>query len=80
MADGVESVEQLAGVAVAALDRAVAKGVLHRNNAARRKSRLMKRLQTAEQAPAPTPAPAKTSTRSAASSSRSSRSKTAGQR
>lgn len=29
--------------AISALDRAVKKGVLHRNNAARRKSRLMKR-------------------------------------
>ncbi len=30
--------------AVSALDRAAAKGVIHKNNAARRKSRLMKRL------------------------------------
>jgi small subunit ribosomal protein S20 len=30
--------------AVSALDKAVAKGVIHKNNAARRKSRLMKRL------------------------------------
>ena len=30
--------------AISALDRAVSKGVIHRNNAARRKSRLMKRL------------------------------------
>ena len=30
--------------AISALDRAVAKGVIHRNNAARRKSRLMKKL------------------------------------
>jgi small subunit ribosomal protein S20 len=30
--------------AVSALDRAAAKGVLHKNNAARRKSRLMRRL------------------------------------
>ncbi len=30
--------------AVSALDRADTKGVIHRNNAARRKSRLMKRL------------------------------------
>ena len=29
--------------AIAALDRAATKGVIHRNNAARRKSRLMKR-------------------------------------
>ncbi len=30
--------------AVSALDKAAEKGVIHRNNAARRKSRLMKRL------------------------------------
>lgn len=50
-------------VAISALDRAVSKGVVHRNNAARRKARLMKRLQSVGQdsapaAPAPTPAPA----------------------
>ena len=31
-------------VAVKTLDKAAAKGVIHKNNAARRKSRLMKRL------------------------------------
>ncbi len=36
----VEAVRQ----AVSALDKAAEKGVIHRNNAARRKSRLMKRL------------------------------------
>lgn len=30
--------------AISALDRAASKGVIHKNNAARRKSRLMKRL------------------------------------
>ncbi|HEY7779202.1 MAG TPA: 30S ribosomal protein S20 [Ktedonobacterales bacterium] len=35
--------------AISNLDRAVSKGVLHRNNASRRKSRLMHRLHTAEQ-------------------------------
>jgi small subunit ribosomal protein S20 len=30
--------------AISALDKAVAKGVIHKNNASRRKSRLMKRL------------------------------------
>jgi small subunit ribosomal protein S20 len=34
--------------AISQLDRAVSKGVLHRNNAARRKSRLMHRLHVAE--------------------------------
>ena len=43
--------------AVSALDKAAEKGVIHKNNAARRKSRLMKRLasldlQEAEKAPA----------------------------
>ena len=33
--------------AVSALDRAAAKGILHRNNAARRKARLMKRVNAA---------------------------------
>ena len=39
--------EAAVGKAVSALDRAVTKNVIHRNNAARRKSRLMKRLNTA---------------------------------
>lgn len=30
--------------AISALDRAASKGIIHKNNAARRKSRLMKRL------------------------------------
>lgn len=72
MTEGAESVEQLVVVAISALDRAVAKGVLHRNNAARRKARLMKRLQASGQAaPAPAPAPTR--------SSRSSRSSAAAQ-
>lgn len=33
-------------VALRALDKAAAKGVIHKNNAARRKSRLMKHLNT----------------------------------
>ena len=44
---GEESLAELGAVAISALDRAAAKGVLHRNNAARRKSRLMKRLAAA---------------------------------
>ena len=35
--------------AVSKLDRAASKGVIHRKNAARRKSRLMKRLATLEE-------------------------------
>jgi len=69
--EGAESVEQLVVVAISALDRAVAKGVLHRNNAARRKARLMKRLQASGQA-APAPAPAPTGSSRSSRSSRSS--------
>jgi small subunit ribosomal protein S20 len=47
VAEGAEDTEQLALTAVSALDRAVSKGVLHARNAARRKSRLMKRLNAA---------------------------------
>jgi small subunit ribosomal protein S20 len=35
-------------IAISALDRAAEKGVIHKNNAARRKSRLMKSLTTLE--------------------------------
>ncbi|HEX6487610.1 MAG TPA: 30S ribosomal protein S20 [Candidatus Dormibacteraeota bacterium] len=45
--DGVESAPELATTAIASLDRAAAKGVLHSNNAARRKSRLQRRLNAA---------------------------------
>lgn len=38
--------------AIRILDSAVSKGVLHKNNAARRKSRLMKRLAALQAAPA----------------------------
>lgn len=45
--------------AVSALDKAAEKGVIHRNNAARRKSRLMKRLSAIGlQAAGSTPSPA----------------------
>jgi small subunit ribosomal protein S20 len=40
--------EEAVRQAISALDRAVTKGVLHRNNAARRKSRLMARLNQAQ--------------------------------
>jgi len=40
------------GDAISALDRAAERGVLHRNNAARRKSRLIKRYNVAFSAPA----------------------------
>jgi small subunit ribosomal protein S20 len=41
---GKEEAAQDVKTAISALDRAVTKGVIHRNNAARRKSRLMKAL------------------------------------
>lgn len=39
-----ETAESATKAAVSALDKAAQKGVIHKNNAARRKSRLMKRL------------------------------------
>jgi small subunit ribosomal protein S20 len=57
--EGAEETEQLALTAISALDRAASKGVLHANNAARRKSRLMKRLKAAAVPEAPAPKPAK---------------------
>ncbi|MBM4419230.1 MAG: 30S ribosomal protein S20 [Chloroflexi bacterium] len=52
IADGVPASEsaEAVRVAISHLDRAVSKGVLHPNNAARRKSRLMKRLNAATKA------------------------------
>lgn len=46
-AEGAEDVVELAERAISSLDRAASKGVLHRNNAARRKSRLVKQMQAA---------------------------------
>jgi len=42
----VENVERLAKEAVVAIDKAAQKGVIHKNQAARRKSRLMKKVNT----------------------------------
>lgn len=49
--EGVAPEEQLAAVreALSALDRAAERGVIHKNNAARRKSRLMKMYHKAAQ-------------------------------
>ena len=47
LSEGAEDVGELATRAISSLDRAVSKGVLHRNNAARRKARLAKRLNEA---------------------------------
>ena len=48
IASGDENSEEAVRMAVSELDRAAKKGVIHRNNAARRKSRLMKRLNAAK--------------------------------
>lgn len=72
VAEGTQGMEQLAVTAVSALDRAVSKGVLHRNNAARRKSRLMKRLNAAlRSAASPGPTPATTTSTGRQSGKRS---------
>jgi len=50
---GIEEARQTTLIAIKELDHAAEKGILHKNNAARRKSRLMKRLAALEkQAPA----------------------------
>jgi small subunit ribosomal protein S20 len=49
-----KAAEQAVTVAIASLDRAAEKGVIHPNNAARRKSRLMKKLNQAQAASAKT--------------------------
>jgi small subunit ribosomal protein S20 len=53
-----KAAQEAVGVAVTALDKAAEKGIIHRNNAARRKSRLMKKLNQFE-ALAPAPVEAK---------------------
>ena len=47
-----EAGKQAVAVAVSSLDRAAEKGVIHPNNASRRKSRLMKKLNEAMSSPA----------------------------
>ena len=47
LANESESAQQAVGVAISALDRAAQKGVIHPNTAARRKSRLTKKLNRA---------------------------------
>ena len=51
-----EAAEEAVVTAISSLDKAAEKGVIHRNNAARRKSRLMKKLNEAQpSAPAEEP-------------------------
>jgi len=53
-----EAAQQAVAAAVSSLDRAAEKGVIHPNNAARRKSRLLKKLNEARASSAASPAPA----------------------
>ncbi|MEZ5141381.1 MAG: 30S ribosomal protein S20 [Acidimicrobiales bacterium] len=48
--NGADDVEELTRLAIKRLDKAASKGVIHKNQAARRKSRLMKQLASAENA------------------------------
>lgn len=48
-AGNLEDAREQSLLAIKALDRAASKGILHKNNAARRKSRLLKQLSTLEQ-------------------------------
>jgi small subunit ribosomal protein S20 len=52
IAEHTEGVAELGISAISSLDRAANKGILHTNNAGRRKSRLMKALNAAVKAPA----------------------------
>ncbi|GAC1657897.1 MAG: hypothetical protein NVS9B1_16740 [Candidatus Dormibacteraceae bacterium] len=54
-----ENLAEVTTAAIASLDRAAGKGVLHANNAARRKSRLMKAMNGAGATPAAHATPAK---------------------
>jgi small subunit ribosomal protein S20 len=46
----IEEAREAVQMATRALDKAAAKGIIHKNNAARRKSRLMQQLNQAEKA------------------------------
>ena len=45
---GIEAAREATQLAISSLDRAATKGILHKNNASRRKSRLMKHLAALE--------------------------------
>jgi small subunit ribosomal protein S20 len=55
-----EGARKAVAAAMSALDKAAEKKILHGNNAARRKARLMKKLNQAVAKPAAAPAPDKT--------------------
>jgi small subunit ribosomal protein S20 len=58
-----EAAREAVTVAVSSLDKAAEKKILHANNAARRKSRLLKKLNQAEAQPRPAPKPEKPATK-----------------
>lgn len=62
-------------VAASALDRAALRHAIHPNNAARRKSRLMRQLHTAQSSGGEAPTPKRRTTKARTSSSRTTRSK-----
>jgi small subunit ribosomal protein S20 len=49
-AGDITAAEQATAAAIQSLDNAAGKGIIRKNNAARRKSRLMKKLNTAKKA------------------------------
>src|SRR5216683_6701999 len=57
VAGGVEDAAEVVRQAVRALDKAAQKGIVHRNAASRRKSRLMSRLHALSVAPPPAATP-----------------------
>ncbi len=73
VAGNVEEAQAAILAASSILDRAASKGVLHPNNAARRKSRLVRQLHAAQASPAEAPSPRKRRTRAAAKSAAKSR-------
>jgi small subunit ribosomal protein S20 len=59
----IEATRQAANVAISVLDRAANKGTIHRNTAARRKSRLLKKVNKAATSQVRTTGPKKTRAR-----------------
>ena len=55
-----EAAQAAVVAAIGSLDKAAEKGIIHSNNAARRKSRLMKKLNTALAVPSTEPEPEET--------------------
>ncbi len=69
-----KAAEEAVAVAITSLDKAAEKGIIHPNNAARRKSRLMKKL---NQLQAQAPAPAETKPRAAKAKPKAAKAKAA---